>query len=198
MKHVRKTKRTVALEDGTKVTVRSIRPEDRDALRAAFHTLQPETRYRRFMGHIADLTPAMLTYLTEVDGHDHIALVATLVAPRRARRGAPSELVAVARVIRLRSDPKSAEVAVTVTDALQGRGLGSKLLELLVAAAKERGIERLVAHDLDGNSRMKHLLEKTGPLASTTDGVTVTLAQSGSPTALSRLLAWLRPSRRAA
>ena len=196
MKHVRKTKRTVALEDGTKVTVRSIRPEDREALRAAFHALQPETRYRRFMGHIADLTPAMLTYLTEVDGHDHIALVATLAG--RARRGAASELVAVARVIRLRSDPRSAEVAVTVTDAFQGRGLGSKLLEILVAAAKERGIERLVAHVLDGNAKMKHLLEKTGPLASTTDGVTVTIARRGSPTALQRLLAWLRPSPRAA
>lgn len=194
MKLARKTKRTVALDDGTKVTVRSIRPEDRDALRAAFHALQPETRYRRFMGHIADLTPAMLTYLTEVDGHDHIALVATLAG--RSRRG--GELVAVARVIRLRTDPQSAEVAVTVTDAFQGRGLGSKLLEILVAAAKERGIERLVAHVLDGNSRMKHLLEKTGPLASTTEGVTVTIARSGSPTALQRLIAWLRPSRRAA
>ena len=79
----------------------------------------------------------------------------------------PRPLVAVARVIRLRDDPRAAEVAMTVTDALQGRGLGSKLLELLVVEAKEHGIERLVAHVVDGNTPIKRLLQKSGPLEST-------------------------------
>lgn len=189
-----KLKRTCVLDDGSKVTIRCIRPADRDALRATFHALKPETRYRRFMGHFADLTPAMLTYLTEVDGQDHVAIVA--IPAGRKRRGAPTEIVAVARVIRLRSDATSAEVAVTVTDALQGLGLGTRLLEILVEAAKERGITKLVAHVLDGNARMKHLLQKNGALTSTQDGgVCVTIVHR---TAFDRALAWFGWPRRAA
>lgn len=193
-------KRTCVLDDGTKLTVRCIRPTDRDALRAAFHALAPETRYQRFMGHFSDLTPSMLTYLTEVDGKDHVAIVAT--RPGRGRRGAPAELLAVARFIRLRGDATSAEVAVTVSDGLQGLGLGTKLLEILVEAAKERGIDKLVAHVLDGNAPMKRVLAKSGPLASTGDGVVaVTIVRRrgfDAVDAIDRALAWLRWPRRAA
>lgn len=111
----------------------------------------------------------------------------------------PRPLVAVARVIRLRDDPRAAEVAVTVTDALQGRGLGSKLLELLVVEAKEHGIERLVAHVVDGNTPIKRLLQKSGPLESTRGGgVSVTLARPKRLSSLARVLAWLRRDPRAA
>jgi RimJ/RimL family protein N-acetyltransferase len=194
-----KLKRTVVLDDGKKVVVRCIRPADRDALRAAFHALAPETRYQRFMGHFSDLTPAMLTYLTEVDGHDHVAIIAV---PAGRTRGTPLEILAVARFIRLRDDATSAEVAVTVSDALQGLGLGTQLLELLALAAKERGIDKLVAHVLDGNAPMKRILAKSGPVTSTRDGaVAVTLVtpdERKTPTALARALAWLRWPRRAA
>jgi GNAT superfamily N-acetyltransferase len=191
-----KFERRCVLEDGTRVVLRCIRPADREALRAAFHVLTPETRYRRFMGHFSDLTPAMLTYLTEVDGHDHFAIVAT--PARRLRRG-PTTILGVARVIRLLRDPTSGEVAVTVTDSLQGRGLGSVLLEVLVEAAKERGIDKLVAHVLDGNVSMRRVLEKSGPLSRTEDGaMSVTLVDPRSPNALARALAWLRWPRRAA
>lgn len=189
-----KLARRCVLDDGTRVTVRCIRPTDRAALRATFHALEPETRYRRFMGHFADLTPAMLTYLTEVDGQDHVAIVA-LPAGRKKH----AEIVAVARVIRLRSDPTSAEVAITVTDRLQGLGLGTKLLAILVEASKERGIDKLVAHVLDGNPPMKRLLEKNGALTSTKDGgVSVTLVRRTARDAALRALAWFRWPRRAA
>lgn len=191
-----KLKRTCELDDGRRLLLRCIRPTDREALRTAFHALKPETRYRRFMGHFSDLTPAMLTYLTEVDGRDHVAVVATPAG--RKRRGVPVEIVAVARFIRLRNDPTSAEVAVTVTDPLQGLGLGTKLLEVLVEAAKERGIDKLVAHVLDGNAPMKRILEKSGPLTSTKDGaVSVTLVTRKNLSAVERALAWFRWPRRA-
>lgn len=186
-----KLKRACVLDDGRKVTIRCICPSDREGLRAAFHALKPETRYRRFLGHFSDLTPAMLTYLTEVDGRDHVAVVA--VEGGRKRRSTPTELLAVARFIRLRDDPTSAEVAVTVSDALQGLGLGTRLLEVLIEAAQERGIDKLVAHVLDGNAPMKRLLEKSGPLSRTGDGaVAVTIVRDKTPTAIDRALAWLR------
>jgi len=189
-------KRTCYLEDGSKVTIRCIRPADRDALHATFHGLKPETRYRRFMGHFADLTPAMLTYLTEVDGRDHVAIVA-MPADRRSWN-ARTEIVAVARLIRLREDATSAEVAVTVTDALQRLGLGTKLLEILVEAAAERGIDKLVGHMLDGNTPMRRILEKSGMVTSTRDGAVVVTIVRRRTTAVRRAIAWLRWPRRAA
>jgi GNAT superfamily N-acetyltransferase len=175
-----KLPRTVVLDDGRKLSIRAITADDRAALRAAFHRLSPETRYRRFFGHFSDLTPSMLTYLTEVDGHDHFAVVATLKG--RRKRGAPVELVGVARMIRLSRDTTAAEVAITVTDALQGLGLGGKLLDTLVEAAGARGIETLVAHVLDGNAPMRHLLAKEGAIETRKDGALyVTLARPEWP-----------------
>jgi acetyltransferase len=190
MKVSSRLKRSVVLDDKSTLVVRCIRPSDRDALRAAFHALSPETRYRRFQAHFADLTPAMLSYLTEVDGQDHVALVAT--AGGRRRRGERVVLVGVARFIRLRSEPRSAEVAITVADALQGKGLGTRMLELLVEAAKERGIDTLVAHMLDGNVPIKRLLAQRGTLTRAGDGsVSVTIVQPRTATRFMRALAWL-------
>ncbi len=166
------------------VTVRAIRPDDRDALRAAFHKLSPLSRYRRFQGHLSDLSPAMLRYLTEVDGDEHFAVVALLERPRRPalralpgalfeRWQAPPEIVGVARLIRLR--PDTAEVAITVADALQRKGLGARLLSILVTHARRSGVETLVAHVLADNTPMRELLSKVG-VVRPVDHDTVTVA----------------------
>jgi GNAT superfamily N-acetyltransferase len=191
-----KLKRSCILEDGRRFTIRGIRPSDRDALREAFLALSPATRYRRFQAHFSDLSPAMLTYLTEVDNLDHVAVVAVAAGPGKDM---PVEIAAVARVIRLRDDRRAAEVAITVADALQGQGLGSRLLEVLVEAARERGIERLVAHVLDGNAPMRRLLAKNGTVVPERDGlITLTLIRRPHFAALGRALSRLRwPLRRA-
>src|SRR5918912_199463 len=66
------------LPDGTRVLFRPIRPEDRQRLAAGMTRLSPESRYRRFFRHMDRLTEKQLTYLTEVDGTTHFALIATL------------------------------------------------------------------------------------------------------------------------
>jgi len=66
----------VTLRDGARVTVRPIRPQDAVALRAGFERLSEESRYRRFLSPMQDLSGSMLRYLTEVDHHDHEALIA--------------------------------------------------------------------------------------------------------------------------
>lgn len=187
-------KRRVVLDDNRRLTLRLIRPEDRDALSIAFHKLAPETRYRRFMGHVSTLTPPMLTYLTEVDGENHFAIVAV---PVKRRRRDPVEIVGVARFIRLRGEPSSAEMAVTVADELQGLGLGTKLMEVLMEAAAERGIDTLVAHMLEANASMQRLLEKSGPLGKSEDGAVV-VKLPPPKRRLARAFAWLRWPRRAA
>lgn len=127
----------VTMPDGLRLCVRPIEPGDRDELAEAYHNLSPESRRLRFLVPPNSLTERMLTYLTDVDGVNHVALVAEVVdAP-----GQPG--VAVARFVRLREDPECAEVAVTVVDAWQGRGIGTRMLELIVEAAVRSGVRRL-------------------------------------------------------
>ena len=144
----------VELRDGSRVVVRRIRGEDRDAVRAAFDRLSEQSRYQRFMTPIDDLSESQLRYLTDVDHHDHEALIAF---DRATRAG-----VGVARFVRL-GDPTKAEAAVTVVDEWQGRGLGSALCRLLAARAREEGIARFTALLLASNRQMHDVLSSLGP-----------------------------------
>jgi GNAT superfamily N-acetyltransferase len=129
---------TIRLEDGTELLVRPIRAADKALLAAGLTRLSERSRRRRFLGPKPYFTRAELRYLTEVDGQDHFAIV--VVTP-----GWDGEIVAVARWVRLASDPLGAEAAVVVCDALQGKGLGKTLARMLADAARERGILRIHA-----------------------------------------------------
>ena len=67
-----------ALEDGTRVLFRRVRPDDKDRLQRGLAQLSPESRYLRFFGPLDHFTAGQLRYLTEVDFRDHFAWVATL------------------------------------------------------------------------------------------------------------------------
>lgn len=146
------------LRDGTPITIRSILRDDREALRRAFRETSANTRYLRFLGSVGELSDKMLTYLTEVDQHDHIALVATMTSPDlKVERG-----VGVARVIRLEHGGDVAEAAITVVDDMQRHGIGSTLAHEVEAAARARGIRTIRAEILESNSAMRAILESTG------------------------------------
>jgi acetyltransferase len=133
----------VQLTDGTELLIRPIRPADKARLAAGLTRLSETSVQRRFLGPKPRLTQAELRYLTEVDGHDHYAIVAA--APRTG------DLVAVGRWVRLISDPLDAEAAIVVCDDLQGRGLGKELARRLADAAREHGIRRIHATLLSDN-----------------------------------------------
>jgi RimJ/RimL family protein N-acetyltransferase len=133
--------------------VRPIDAGDKGALATAFERLSEQSRYQRFLTSIAELSDSQLRYLTEVDHHDHEALVAS--EPGGAAVG-------VARFVRL-DDPTRAEAAVTVVDDWQGRGLGTILTQLLAERAREEGVERFVALLLAGNDQMHDVLSSLGP-----------------------------------
>src|SRR5919202_2620374 len=100
------------LSDGTCVVVRRIRSDDKHLLAQGLGLLSEESRRRRFLGAKPRLTAAELRYLTEVDGEAHFALVAVLADQL-------DHVVAVARYVRLREDPSTADAAIVVGDPWQ-------------------------------------------------------------------------------
>jgi acetyltransferase len=109
---------------------------------------------RRFLSPRRSFTEAELRYLTEVDQHDHVALVAESPA-QPVRR-----LIGVGRFVRLAEDPTGAEAAIVVADLWQGMGIGSMLARELAARARGLGIRRFTATVASDNVPAQRLLRK--------------------------------------
>lgn len=148
------TGKRAVLRDGSAVLIRPVRAEDALLLADGFSRLSAESRRLRFLTGKSVLSPAELQYFTKVDHHDHEALGA--LQPEDGRG------VGIARYIRLADDPDAAEVAVTVVDDWQGRGLGTELLIQLTERAREEGIRRFTALVAADNSAVVELLRELG------------------------------------
>ena len=141
----------VQLQDGARFVVRHIRPDDKELLADGLAHLSPETAYRRFLAPKQRFSSGELRYLTELDGRDHVALVAIPV-------GDPCHLAAVARFVRTEHDPAAAEAAIVVGDRIQRRGLGKLLALRLADEAAARGITRFEATILGDNVAARKLM----------------------------------------
>jgi acyl-CoA synthetase (NDP forming)/RimJ/RimL family protein N-acetyltransferase len=140
----------VALRDGGTAHLRPILPTDADAVQR-FHAGQSEESiYLRFFAPISRLSAADLHRFTHVDHRDRVGFVVTL----------GTEIIGIGRYERIDGD--TAEVAFNISDAHQGRGLGTVLLEHLAVAARENGIRRFVADVLPQNQRMLHVFREAG------------------------------------
>jgi GNAT superfamily N-acetyltransferase len=167
------------------VEIRPIEPDDRDALARGFDRLSEQSRYRRFLSPRGPLSQAELSYLTEVDHHDHEALVA--VDPET------EEGVGVARFIRSPEDPAVAELAVAVADDWQGQGVGSVLAAELAKRARDEGITCFTALALAENDAILGLLQDLGEVRTgRTQLGTVELAVDLPDDGISRLRRLLR------
>jgi acetyltransferase len=162
---------SIAVKDGTLVTVRPIRPEDA-AMEAAFvKALSPSSRYFRFMMNLRELTPDLLNRFTQIDYDRELALIAI-----DSTSGVDTQ-VAVARY-GMNPNQRTADFAIVVADAWQGQGLGKRLLELLMEAARSRGIEALVGEMLADNEHMRRLMLSMGfTLRASHDDVQVLLLE---------------------
>ncbi len=143
---------TARLKNGTAVSLRPIRPEDKTLLVQGFHQLSPRARFLRFLAPADRLTPRQLAYFSELDFHDHVAWGVLH----------DDEPVAVARFVRLADNRTEADVAVTVIDAFQHQGIGRLLIATLAVAARARGIGVFHFDVLAENSAMLGLLSSLG------------------------------------
>jgi GNAT superfamily N-acetyltransferase len=148
------------LDDGTAVLFRAIRPDDAARLERLFYRLSPQSLYLRFFTPMARPNAAMIRRLVTVDYVDRLALVAEI----------DDDLVAVARYDRLAAVAPAAlnvaegdaEAAVIVEDAWQRRGIATRLLWRLSAAAVARGVDTFTASVLGQNRTMLGLLSVLG------------------------------------
>ena len=154
--------------------MRPIAPDDKAMLQAGVAALSPESAYGRFLTGKSSLTPAELRYLTEIDGIDHIALVVL------DRDGG---MVAVGRMVRDKTRPDTAELAVVVCDAWQRRGIARTLTRELTLRS---GVDRVSGTMLATNRAALALMRGIGPLerSAMSSGVREVVARVGADIAL--------------
>jgi RimJ/RimL family protein N-acetyltransferase len=142
--------RPVVLRDGSTVLIRQVHSADAPLLADGFARLSARSRRLRFLTEKPALSAAELRYFTDIDHHDHEALGALSYADGRG--------VGIARYVRDAEDPQAAEVAVTIIDGWQRRGLGTELLAQLSDRARCEGIRRFTALVAADNVAMAGLL----------------------------------------
>ena len=147
----------VVLRDGSKVLIRPVRSDDVPLLADGFARLSTRSRRMRFLTGKTELSPAELRFFTDVDHHDHVAL--------GALNHADGSGVGIARYVRDAIDSRSAEVAVTVVDDWQRRGLGTELLARLARRALQEGIGRFTGLAAADNQAVAELIRKFGAAA---------------------------------
>ena len=177
------------LADGTIIVVLPVGPGVYDhallrhELLAHFTELSEESRYRRFLAAMPQLSPSMLHRLVDsVDDVNHVALFAQTLPPgaehpvsRQPLVGTP---VGIARFIRDPERPAAAEIAVTVLDDWQHRGIGGMLTRALAQAALRRGIDTFVGDVLSTNAAAFALLGHAGPVTRSPVGAGVVHAEA--------------------
>lgn len=140
---------------GETVTLRPIRPEDAEIEQAFVRGLSAESRHFRFMDALRELTPKMLARFTQIDYDREMALIATV-----ERDGMEVEL-GVCRYV-INPDGDSCEFAIAIADDQQGRGLGRYMMVQLIAAARARGLQRMIGHVRGSNHGMLSLCQSLG------------------------------------
>jgi acetyltransferase len=144
------------MPDGRTLLLRPILPEDEPQLTAAFQHLSPESVRMRFFALLKELPPYMRARLTQIDYEREMALVLVSSGPP-----GQAEIFAV---VRISADPdnENAEFAIAVRDELSGQGIGTRLMEKIIAYSRSRGIRRIIGLVLSENTAMIDICRRLG------------------------------------
>lgn len=143
-----------SLSTGSRVTVRALRPEDREDFVAAVGKVSDQSTYRRFFGARRHFTDAEISFYVNVDFVRHVALIAICDEDGKAA------IIGGARYVA--ENPRQAEVALMVIDKYQGLGIGGLLLRHLIIVARANGLQRFIALVLPANAAMLKVFQKSG------------------------------------
>ena len=142
------------LRNGEQIEIRALTPQDRDDLMAAVDRTSGDSLYRRFFAVRRHFTETEESFYLNVDFVSHVALIASA-----DENGQPIIIAGGRYVV---GEPGQAEVAFTVVDKYQGRGVGAALLRHLAMIARQAGLRELVAYVLPDNRAMLKVFEKSG------------------------------------
>jgi len=146
------------LRDKRSVTIRAIRPDDKELFREAFKGLEASSIYMRFFGPRKELTDRELIQATEVDFIRTVALVASV------QESSGERIIGGARYFTLEGPdpPSAAEIAFAVEEDYHGQGIASILFKHLMLIGREQGISRFEADVLHANKKMLRVFERAG------------------------------------
>jgi RimJ/RimL family protein N-acetyltransferase len=166
---------TETLRDNRRVTIRAVRPDDKDLVVETFNEASPESIYRRVFAAKKELTDQELKLITEVDFVNVVQLVAELEKDERYH------VIGGGRYMRsgVSGTGQKAEVAFLVDDAYQGFGIASRIFRHLLAIARASGITQFEAEVLPANEAMLKIFARSGVPIETTpaDGYVYVLMQ---------------------
>ena len=135
------------------ITIRAVRSDDRERIVKAFRALDPKSIYQRFFVFKSELSGEELRRLTESDGVRDVVLVATVAS------GNQEIIVGLGHYAR---NEASAEIAFTVEEDYQGRGIASELLRQLADIARRNGVPQFEADVLRDNAPMLEVFRRSG------------------------------------
>jgi acetyltransferase len=154
----------LTLRGGDTCHVRPIRPDDAQMLQDLVRGLSAESRYFRFVSSFNELPATMLSRFTLIDYDREMALVALVRDRTTHADGTFAEIdriVGVSRYV-ITPDQHSCEFALVVAEDMKGRGLGTRLMESIIGAARERGLSEIVGLVLRSNVAMLKLMRRMG------------------------------------
>jgi acetyltransferase len=145
---------TVAIAGGRALRLRPVRPEDEPAFLRGFAKLSPQTVRLRFFAPLKEMSHALAARLTQIDYEREMALLLSDPQPGGDIYG----------VVRLMADPDNtrAEFAVVVRDDMTGQGLGTLLIQKIIAYARNRGLGEIFGDVLAENEAMLDLCRRLG------------------------------------
>jgi GNAT superfamily N-acetyltransferase len=140
---------------GEVITIRPIRISDAEMEAEFIRRLSPQTKHYRFFGGVKELSPTEVSNLCDVDGRHSMAFVATI-----RHDGRETEIGVSRYAPNSRADVR--EIAVTVADEWQHKGLGTLLMQQLIKSAQLNGVKQLYSIDLSDNAAMCSLAKDLG------------------------------------
>ncbi len=143
------------LADGTDVTLRPIRPEDEPLELEMLSTLSSETMRTRFFSTIKDISHEMLVRFCNIDYDREMAIVAEIRKENKRR------IIGIGRLI-IEPGFRTGEYAVLVHDSYHGKGLGYKLMDVIIGVAQDKDLDEIYGVVLKGNEKMLRMTSKLG------------------------------------